>query len=232
MDFLWEAAREALGLLWRRDPEMLHAIGVSLGVSTLAVAVAAILGVPLGFLLGMARFRGRRAAVGLVNTAMAVPTVVVGLFVFCLICRRGPFGGMDLLFTPWAMAAGQTILAAPILAALTLAAVEGADPRISETARTLGAGGARTAWAVLAECRAAMAAAVVAGFGRVFAEVGVSMMLGGNIRWFTRNVTTTIALETAKGEFGMGLALGAVLLVVALAVNLAVQALRAPPAER
>ncbi|MCU0724072.1 MAG: ABC transporter permease [Planctomycetes bacterium] len=146
-----------------------------------------------------------------------------------MLCRQGPFGAFGLLFTPWAMLAGQAVLATPILAALALAAVEGADPRIAETARTLGATRARVSWVLLAECRAGIAAAVASGFGRVFAEVGASMMLGGNIRGYTRNVTTTIALETAKGEFAMGLALGAVLLLVALAVNLAVQALRAGP---
>lgn len=231
MDFLLDTAREAFRLLWDRDPDTLRAVGISLKVSAASSALAAALGIPLGFLVGMKRFPGRRAAVVLLHTSMAVPTVVVGLFVYFLICRRGPLGELGLLFTPWAMVAGQTLLALPILAAFTLAAVEGADARIAETARTLGATRAREAWAVLTECRAGVAAAVAAGFGRVFAEVGVSMMLGGNIRGVTRNIPTTIALETGKGEFAMGLALGAVLLLVALAVNLAVQALR-PPAGR
>jgi tungstate transport system permease protein len=160
------------------------------------------------------------------NTLMALPTVVVGLFVFSLIANRGPFGGLNLLFTPWAMILGQAVLAAPIIAALTLAAVEGADPRIADTALTLGATRARASWALLSESRLAVLAAVTAGFGRVFAEVGVSMMLGGNIKNYTRNITTTIALQSSMGEFALGLALGIVLLTVAFGLNLAVQLLR------
>jgi tungstate transport system permease protein len=231
LDFLLDTAVEAFRLLRDRDPDTLRAVGISLKVSAASTALAAALGIPLGVCVGMGRFPGRRAVVVLLHTAMAVPTVVVGLFVYFLICRRGPLGEFGLLFTPWAMVVGQTLLALPILAAFTLAAVEGADARIAETARTLGATRAREAWAVLAECRAGIAAAVAAGFGRVFAEVGVSMMLGGNIRGLTRNIPTTIALETGKGEFAMGLALGAVLLLVALIVNLAVQTLR-PAAGR
>ena len=153
------------------------------------------------------------------NTLMALPTVVVGLFVFSLIAHNGPFGALGLLYTPWAMVLGQAVLATPIIAALTLAAVEGADPRIAETARSLGASGPRAAWAVLSESRLAVFASVTAGFGRVFAEVGVSMMLGGNIAHHTRNLTTAIALETSKGEFAVAMALGIILLALALGLN-------------
>ncbi|MHC5038614.1 MAG: ABC transporter permease [Planctomycetota bacterium] len=229
MDFLLEAMREAFKLLFRLDPEFLHIVGVSLKVSAASILFATLIGVPLGFLVGRGRFPGRKTVSTLLNTLMALPTVVVGLFVFSLIARQGPLGSLGLLYTPWAMIFGQTVLASPIIAALTLAAVEGADPRIADTALTLGASRTRVGWAVLAESRLALLAALTAGFGRIFAEVGVSMMLGGNIRWYTRNITTTIALESSMGEFAMGLALGLVLLLVAFGLNLTVQLLRTRP---
>jgi tungstate transport system permease protein len=146
--------------------------------------------------------------------------VVIGLVLYGLLSRQGPLGAWGLLFTPAAMIVGQTVLAAPIVANYTLAAVAGADPRIMTTALTLGAGRFRAVWQLLLEIRFGIIAAVVAGFGRVIAEVGVAMMLGGNIRGYTRTMTTAIALETSKGEFAFGLALGIVLMAVALVVNL------------
>ena len=151
---------------------------------------------------------------------MAVPTVVVGLFVYGFLSRQGPLGALGLLFTPTAIVIGGTLLASPIVANYTLASVQGADPRILPTARTLGAGRFRAAATLVAEIRFGVFAAVIAGFGRVVAEVGVAMMLGGNIRGYTRTMTTAIALETSKGEFSFGMALGIVLMTVALIVNL------------
>jgi len=157
---------------------------------------------------------------------MALPTVVVGLLLFGLLSRQGPLGPLGLLFTPLAMIAGQTVLAAPIVANLVLAAVTGADQRIINTALTLGASRLQAAIQLLREIRFGVMAAVIAGFGRVIAEVGVAMMLGGNIRNSTRTMTTAIALETSKGEFAFGLALGIILLSVALIVNLFLNALQ------
>jgi len=151
---------------------------------------------------------------------MAMPTVVVGLLLFGLLSRQGPLGPLGLLFTPLAMIAGQTVLATPIVANLVLSAVTGADRRIINTALTLGATQLQAATQLLREIRFGVMAAVIAGFGRVIAEVGVAMMLGGNIRNSTRTMTTAIALETSKGEFAFGLALGMLLLSVALIVNL------------
>jgi tungstate transport system permease protein len=151
---------------------------------------------------------------------MALPTVVVGLVLFGLFSRQGPAGSLGLLFTPWAMIAGQIVLATPIVANYVLAAVNGADQRIMDTVLTLGATRYQASIQLLKEIRFGVMAAVIAGFGRVIAEVGVAMMLGGNIRGFTRTMTTAIALETSKGEFAFGLALGIVLLSVALFVNL------------
>ena len=150
---------------------------------------------------------------------MALPTVVVGLVLFGLFSRQGPLGAWGLLFTPLAMIAGQTVLAAPIIANYTVAAVAGADPRIMNTALTLGASHLRALLQLLLEIRFSIIAGIIVGFGRVIAEVGVAMMLGGNIRGYTRTMTTAITLETSKGEFAFGLALGIVLLAVALFVN-------------
>jgi tungstate transport system permease protein len=180
-----------------------------------------VVGLPAGIALGTVRFRGRSAVVAGLNTLMALPTVVVGLVVYALLSRSGLLGGLDLLYTRTAMVVGQTVLVIPLIAALVNAAVEKADPRIRLTALGLGAGRARASLTVASECRNALFAALAAGFGRVFSEVGVSMMLGGNIAGYTRNITTGIAFETGKGEFAVGIALGVVLLGVALALNLA-----------
>lgn len=214
-----EGLREAARLLLTLDPEVLAIAGVSLKVSLASTVAATLLGIPLGFTLATESFPGRGAAITLVNTLLALPTVVVGLFCFALLSRQGPLGVLGLLFTPVAMAAGQTVLATPIVTAFTLAALQAVDPRVAETARTLGATRSQMRWTILVEARFAVLAAIVAAFGRVVGEVGVSIMLGGNIRFSTRNLTTAIALETSKGEFGLGLALGAILLAIALAVN-------------
>lgn len=196
------------------------AVWTSLYTSSCAIVIAALLGVPAGLWLGLKRFPGRQLLVVLLNTMMALPTVVVGLLLFGLFSRQGPLGPLGLLFTPLAMIAGQTVLATPIVANLVLAAVTGADRRIINTALTLGANRLQAAIKLLSEVRFGVMAAVIAGFGRVIAEVGVAMMLGGNIRNSTRTMTTAIALETSKGEFAFGLALGMILLSVALIVNL------------
>lgn len=220
MDFLFESLRAALSLILTLDEEVVAAVWTSLYTTAAAIALAAAVGIPAGTLLGLGRFTGRRAALTLLNTLMALPTVVVGLVIYGFLSRQGPLGAWGLLFTPMAMIIGQTVLSAPIVANYTVAAVAGADPRIMNTALTLGAGHLRAAWQLLLEVRFGVMAAVVAGFGRVIAEVGVAMMLGGNIRGYTRTMTTAIALETSKGEFAFGLALGLVLMTVALVVNL------------
>lgn len=202
------------------DREVLDAVWTSLFTSFTAILIAALIGIPFGVAIGMWSFPGKRLAVTLLNTLMALPTVVVGLLLFGLFSRQGPLGPLGLLFTPWAMIAGQAVLATPIVANYTMSAVAGADPRILPTALTLGAGRLRGSWQLLIEVRFGAMAAIVAGFGRVIAEVGVAMMLGGNIRGTTRTMTTAIALETSKGEFAFGLALGIVLMSVALIINL------------
>jgi tungstate transport system permease protein len=216
----------AFELILGFDREVRMAVWTSLYTSSCSIAIAALLGVPIGLWLGLNRFRGRQLLIALLNTLMALPTVVVGLLLFGLLSRQGPLGPLGLLFTPLAMIAGQTVLAAPIVANLVLAAVTGADQRIINTALTLGASRLQAAIQLLREIRFGVMAAVIAGFGRVIAEVGVAMMLGGNIRNSTRTMTTAIALETSKGEFAFGLALGIILLSVALIVNLFLNALQ------
>jgi tungstate transport system permease protein len=157
---------------------------------------------------------------------MAIPTVVIGLFVFSFISRQGPLGVLGLLFTPAAMVVGQFLLATPIVVALSYAAIQGIDPRVKMTALTLGARSHQVIITLLLEARFAIIAAVIAGFGRVIGEVGSAMMLGGNIRGYTRTISTAIALETSKGEFSLGLALGMILLTVALSVNIALRYLQ------
>lgn len=220
MDFFSESLHTALGLIAARDPDVVSAVTVSIVVSLWSTLFAALAGIPAGVALGMAEFPGKRAAVTLLNTLMALPTVVVGLFVYSIISRQGPLGGFGLLFTPRAMVIGQTILAVPIMANFTLSTIKGADPRIVPTALTLGAGPFGSVYQLMIELRFGIMAAVIAGFGRVIAEVGVAMMLGGNIRGYTRTMTTAIAMETGKGEFALGLALGLILMTVALVVNL------------
>lgn len=220
MGFLADSFITAIKLISNFDQQVLMTAWTSLYTSSCAIVLAAICGISLGMWLGTNRFHGWQITVTLLNTLMALPTVVVGLLLFGLFSRQGPLGSFGLLFTPWAMIAGQFVLAVPIIASSVLAAVLGADERILDTARTLGASRLLAATQLLREIRFGIMAAVIAGFGRVIAEVGIAMMLGGNIRNSTRTMTTAIALETSKGEFAYGLALGIILLCIALTVNL------------
>ncbi len=226
MDYLTEGLVEALRMILAFDREFISIVGVSLKVSMTSTALAAALAVPGGIALAVARFRGRQAVITLINTLMSMPTVVIGLLVYSLISRQGPLGGFGLLYTQTAMVAGQTLLAFPIITGLVLAAIADMDRRVLATAAALGADRRQGFRALLREARFGIQAAMVAGFGRVFAEVGISMMLGGNIRGYTRNITTAITLETSKGQFALGLALGLVLLTVALGVNVALELMR------
>ncbi|MEQ1601011.1 MAG: ABC transporter permease [Methylophilaceae bacterium] len=217
---------EALRLLFSWDATLWGTILISVKVCFLALLIAAPLAIALGFVLATYRFPGRRLAIVLVQTLLALPTVVIGLILYMMLSRLGPFGELHLLFTQQAMVIGEAILAFPILAALTLAAVQAVDERVAETARTLGAGHLRSAMTILLEVRFAVMAAIVSGFGRVISEIGCAMMVGGNIAGVTRNITTTIALETSKGEFVQGIALGIVLVVIALAINIGLAVLQ------
>jgi len=226
MDYLLDGIATALQLIVTLDAEVTHCTLVSLQVSAIAILLASLVGLPCSFLIGMYDFHGKKTVITLFNTLMAIPTVVIGLFVFSFISRQGPLGVLGLLFTPAAMVIGQFLLATPIVVALSYAAIQGIDPRVKMTALTLGARSHQVIITLLLEARFAIIAAVIAGFGRVIGEVGSAMMLGGNIRGYTRTISTTIALETSKGEFSLGLALGMILLTVALSVNIALRYLQ------
>ncbi len=210
---------EAVSLLAGGDRETWWTVATSLRFSLWSTIFAVIPGVPLGAALFLGRFRGKRAAVALVNAVMAVPTVVVGLFVYSFISRSGPLGSLGLLYAPGGVVLGQAVLAFPLVAAMSYTGLQKLDPRYNETLLTLGAGPWRRMVAIVREGRYVITQAVLAAFGRVTGEVGVSMMLGGNIRWYTRTMTTTIALDASKGEFERALSLGFMLLAIALIVN-------------
>ncbi len=226
MDFLAEGFRRALALLLSGDAEVFGIALLTLKIAVVATVLACGIGLPLGYLLATRRFWGRRAALTAVNTALAFPTVVVGLLLFGLLSRRGPLGGLGWLYTWQAIVIGDVLLALPIAAALSAAAVQGVDPRVRRTAETLGAGRWHTAWTVAREARFALAAVITAAFGQVVAEIGAAMMLGGNIRGSTRTLTTAVALYASQGDFGLALALGLVLIAIALAVNVTLQVLQ------
>jgi len=211
---------KAAGLILSFDPELYSIILLSLKVSGGAVLISSLAGVPLGAACALRRFPGRRAVVLLLNTFMGFPPVVAGLLIYLLLSRSGPMGFMGLLYSPSAMVIAQSVVVFPIVAALSWSAAASVSPRISETALTLGASGFAVDWRVISEARMQILAAVIAGFGRAIAEVGAVLIVGGNIAGYTRVMTTSIAMETGKGTFELAIALGVVLLFVALLVNI------------
>lgn len=220
MDLLVDSFFSALLLVASFDPEIVSIVAVSLKVSGSSTVLASLMGIPLGFFIAFESFAGKRMVITCLNTLLALPTVVIGLFVYAFISRRGILGPLDLLYTQKAMIIGQTILILPIVATFTIAAISRIDERYSKTAMTLGANRRQTAFVILREARFGIVAAVIAAFGRVIAEVGISMMLGGNARGFTRTMTTAMALEYDKGQFALAVALGIILLGLSFTINL------------
>jgi tungstate transport system permease protein len=216
LELFVDGLRRGFQLIAGGDPEVLDITLLSLRVALISTILACFIGVPTGFLVGTTRFWGRRAAITVLNTMLAFPTVVIGVLIWGLLARQGPLGGLGLLYTWWAIVIAEVVLAAPIAAALTAAAVQGVDPRVRRTALTLGANPWRTHLAVAREARFALLTAVVVAFGRVLAEVGAAMIVGGNIRHYTRTLTTAVALATSQGDFALAVALGRVLLALAL----------------
>jgi tungstate transport system permease protein len=206
-------------LILSGDQELLVIALTSLSFSVSSTVIAAALGIPLAVGLHFFRFSGKRVIISFLHTLMALPTVVIGLFVFSLISRSGPLGSLGLLFTPPAVIIGQVVLSLPLIVTLLHSGLSGLDERFRETLITLGAGKAAILTSTLAHARFMILSALLSGFGRVIGEVGISMMLGGNIRFYTRTMTTAIALETSKGDFSLGLALGLLLMMIALLVN-------------
>lgn len=195
-------------------------VGVSLKMSCLSTLAASLVGIPAGFAIAFASFPGKRLTITCLNTLLALPTVVIGLFVYSFISRRGIFGPLALLYTQKAIIIGQVILIIPVVATLTIAAISRIDERYRMTAMTLGANRHQVAGVIFREARYGIVAAVIAAFGRVIAEVGISMMLGGNARGFTRTMTTAMALEYDKGQFTLAVALGLILMGIAFGMNL------------
>jgi len=219
VSFFLDSLLAAFHLIVGFDAEVYLIAWTSLKVSLVGASLASLTGVPLGLLIAFTEFRGKRGVLLALNTLMSLPTVVIGLIFYGLLSRQGPLGDLGLLFTPAGVSLGLFFLALPLIANLTIAAAHGLDPRLALTCRALGATPLQQAWMILKEARFAVICAIAVGFGRVISEVGVAMMLGGNIRGFTRTLTTAIALETSKGEFELGLALGMFLLIVAFGVN-------------
>jgi tungstate transport system permease protein len=226
MDFLLQGLLTAIELLRTVDPETFSAVYSTLLVSAQSLAVTLLLGLPLGFCLGYFEFRVKRQTRVVVDTLLSLPTVFIGLLVYAFFTSRGPLGTLGLLFTLPGIAVGLTILALPIVVALSATAVESMDRQLRVTLISLGANRQQLFLSTLWEARHGVIAAVLTAYGRVMTEVGIAMMVGGNIKWQTRTITTAIALETNKGEFAMGIALGLVLLMVAFGVNLSVSFMR------
>ena len=220
MDLLLDSLASAVHLLLSLDSELLTIVGVSVKVSCSSTVIASLVGLPLAFLIAFSTFPGKRLTITCLNTLLAMPTVVIGLLVYSFISRRGIFGPLELLYTQKAMIIGQVLLIIPLVTTLTIAAISRIDKRYRNTALTLGANRLQMALVIFREARYGIIAAIIAAFGRVIAEIGISMMLGGNARGFTRTMTTAMALEYDKGEFTLAVALGIVLLGLAFTVNL------------
>jgi len=226
VDYILEGLRQGVKLLLPPGRDVLQIVALSLIVSGTATVLASLAAIPTALFLALKEFRGKRFIVGLVNTTMAVPAVLIGLVVYGLVNRRGPLGPLGLLFTPKAMILAQALLAFPLITALALAALKGVARESRDLALSLGANRFQLAAAVIHQGRFAFLTAIIAGFSRVIGETGMTLMVGGNIKGQTRVLTTAISLETMKGNFEIGIALGIVLLLTALAVNIALQAVQ------
>lgn len=226
MGALIEGLIKALHLIASRDPEVVEITRRSLAISSTSCSLTTAFAIPLGSFIHFTRFRGKRGLVSVIQTLYSLPTVVVGLFVFVLFSRAGPLGDFGLMFTPTVMVIGQVFLITPLMLGLVISALSGVDKAVSETAISLGASRLQMGLITLREAKYAVLTAVIMGFGRALSEVGLAMMAGGNIRGFTRTLTTAISLETSKGDIELSLALGIILLLIALAVNIALNRLQ------
>lgn len=217
---------QAFGLLFSLNPHIWDIISVSFSVSLIALLITLIPSILFGFVLAFFRFPGRWIATNLVQTLQSIPTVVIGLLVYLLLTRHGPLGDLKWLFTQKGMILGQILICAPVLIAMSQAAFSSVDKRAWETARTLGAPWYYAVLTLCNELKSALLLAIVTAFSRIITEIGCSMMVGGNIMYFTRNIPTAIALETSKGDFSQAIALGLVLLILSLILNFALGLLR------
>jgi len=223
---IWDGLTKAIELIISLDPYVMEIAGRSLSISGTACLLASLICLPLGSLIHFRHFRGKRALINIIQTLFSVPTVLIGLFVFVLFSRAGPLGELGIIFTPTAMVIGQMILITPLLLGLTISALSGVSKEIVDTATSLGASGLQTVLLVLREARYAVLVAVIMGFGRAISEVGCALMVGGNFKDVTRVLTTAIYLETGQGELELAIALGIILLFLALIINIVLNRLQ------
>jgi len=223
---IWDGLAKAIELLTSLDPEVMQIAGRSLSIAGTSCLLASLICLPLASLIHFRQFRGKRALISTIQTLFAMPTVLIGLFVLVLFSRAGPLGLFRILFTPTAMVIGQVLLISPLLLGFTISALSGVSKEVVDTATSLGASGFQTVWLVLREARYAVLAAVIMGFARAISEVGCALMVGGNIKGATRVITTAIALEASKGDIALAIALGMVLLFLALIINIALNRLQ------
>lgn len=220
MEEILQGVKKAIELIINGDKEVIEIAIRSLGISLSSTLLASLICIPIGALVHFHNFFGKRFLITIFQTLFSVPTVCVGLFVFLLLSRKGPFGVFGLLFTPLGMIIAQTILISPLIISLTISALSGVGKEVKETALSLGASKFRAIITIIKEARFGIVSGVIMGFGRAISEVGVAMMIGGNIKGATRVFTTAIALETAKGEIELAIALGIILLLIAIIINL------------
>ena len=226
MDELWQGLVKAVQLIASLDPEVVEIARRSLAISAISCSIVTLISIPLGSLIHFSRFPGKRGLISVIQALFSLPTVVVGLLVFVLFSQAGPIGGLNIMFTPRAMVIGQVILITPLMLGLTISALRGVDKAVSETAISLGASRLQAALITLKEARYAVVTAVIMGFGRALSEVGLALMVGGNIKGFTRVLTTAISLETSKGDVELALSLGIILLLLALSINVTLNRLQ------
>jgi tungstate transport system permease protein len=219
LEELWQGLIKAIQLVITFDSEVVAVAGMSLWISATSSSISALICLFLGSLIHFNRFWGKRVLISIIQTFFSVPTVAVGLFVFVLFSRFGPLGGLDLMFTPAVMIIGQVLLIIPVMLGFIISALSGVDKAVVDTTISLGANHFQTATAILREARFAVLAALIMGFSRAISEVGLSLMVGGNIKGYTRTITTAISLETSKGELELSIALGIILISIALVIN-------------
>ena len=223
---IWQGFLKAIELIVMLDPEVLEITTRTLVISISSTIIASLMCLPLGSLIHFNNFRGKRTLINLIQTFYSVPTVAIGLIVFLLFSRSGPLGFMELLFTPQVMVIGQVILISPVILGLVIAALSGVDKAAYETAIAIGASQFQATTIVIREARYAIYSALILGFGRAISEVGLALMVGGNIRGYTRVMTTAISLETSKGDIVLSVALGIILISLALIINFSLSRLQ------
>ena len=226
MDYIWEAIKEAIHLIVSLDDEVLQIAGRSLRIALTSCAISALLCLPLASLIHFRQFRGKKLLTTMIQTMFSLPTVSIGLIVYILVSRAGPLGFFDIVFTPTAIVIGQIILISPIMLGLFISAFSGIDKSVPETALSLGANTYQMVMATIREARFAIIAAIIMGFGRAITEVGISQMVGGNLANYTRTLPTAMMLETSRGEIELALALGIILVLIALIINIALYRLQ------